>query len=104
MVADAALSRGWQLYTVLPFGRDDYARDFDDAGAAALSERLQASANVLELSGSRNEPGGEAAAYERGGRVSHLKKGERCFRCTARARLASPATAAMMAPLPMNAT
>ena len=69
MAADAALSRGWQLDTVLPFGRDDYARDFDDAGAAALSERLQASANVLELSGSRNEPGGEAAAYERAGRV-----------------------------------
>lgn len=69
IAADAARARGWQLDTVLPFGRDDYARDFDDAAADALRERLRVSANVLELPGTRDEPGGEAAAYERAGRV-----------------------------------
>lgn len=69
IAADAAVARGWQLDTVLPFGRANYADDFDGAGAADLRARLDASANVLELPGSRDEPGGEAAAYERAGRV-----------------------------------
>lgn len=69
MAADAALGRGWQLDTVLPFARDDYARDFDDAGMTGLRDHLRASASVLELPGSRDEPGGENAAYERAGRV-----------------------------------
>ncbi|MDP1026852.1 hypothetical protein Q5H91_06485 [Sphingomonas sp. KR1UV-12] len=69
LAADAALARGWQLDTVLPFGRANYADDFDHAGAADLRARLDASVDVLELPGSRDEPGGEAAAYERAGRV-----------------------------------
>lgn len=69
VAADAALARGWQLDTVLPFGRDDYARDFDDVARVGLHDRLRASTNVLELPGSRTEPRGEAAAYERAGRV-----------------------------------
>lgn len=69
LAADAALARRWRLDTVLPFSRENYAGDFDDAGATALRERLQASTDVLELPGARDEPGGEAAAYERAGRV-----------------------------------
>ncbi len=69
VAADAALGRGWQVDTVLPFARDDYADDFDGPAAAGLRARLDRSANVLELPGSRDEPGGEAAAYERAGRV-----------------------------------
>lgn len=69
IAADAALARKWQLDTVLPFGRDDYSRDFDQAGVSDLRARLEASANVLELPGERDESGGEAAAYERAGRV-----------------------------------
>ena len=69
IAADAAIARGWQLDTVLPFGRANYADDFDRAGATDLRVRLDVSANVFELPGSRDEPGGEAAAYERAGRV-----------------------------------
>jgi hypothetical protein len=69
MAADAALARGWQLDTVLPFKRDDYARDFDRSGAEDLNTGLDSSTNVLELPGSRKEAGGSAAAYERAGRV-----------------------------------
>lgn len=69
VAADAALGRGWQIDTVLPFARGDYAQDFDDAARCGFHDRLAASANVLELPGSRDEPGGEAAAYERAGRV-----------------------------------
>lgn len=69
IAADAALDRGWQLDTVLPFAREDYATDFDPAGAVALGQRLERSVNVLELPGRRDDPGGEPAAYERAGRV-----------------------------------
>lgn len=69
VAADAALGRGWRLDTVLPFARDDYADDFDGAAATGLRARLDRSADVLELPGRRDEPGGEAAAYERAGRV-----------------------------------
>ncbi|MBJ6123499.1 DUF4231 domain-containing protein [Sphingomonas mollis] len=69
IAADAALARGWQLDTVLPFAREDYANDFDGTGAVDLGQGLDRSANVLELPGRRDDPGGEAAAYERAGRV-----------------------------------
>lgn len=69
IAVDAALALGWQVDTVLPFMREEYARDFDDAATRGLGARLAASANVLELPGSRHEAGGEAAAYERAGRV-----------------------------------
>lgn len=67
--ADAALNQNWQLDTVLPFARADYADDFNRAAATGLRARLDRSTNVLELPGQRHEPGGEAAAYERAGRV-----------------------------------
>ncbi len=69
IAVDAALALGWQVDTVLPFMREEYARDFDEAASRGLGARLAASANVLELPGSRDEAGGEAAAYERAGRV-----------------------------------
>lgn len=69
MAADAALALGWQVDTVLPFARDEYARDFAGAKASELIVRINQSANVLELPGRRDEPGAAAAAYERAGRV-----------------------------------
>lgn len=69
IAADAALRAGWQLDTILPFARADYATDFDAVAAGELHRRLDLSANVLELPGRRDEAGGEAAAYERAGRV-----------------------------------
>ncbi|MEG8037812.1 hypothetical protein QP166_00050 [Sphingomonas sp. LR60] len=69
LAADAALATGWQLDTILPFAREDYATDFDEAAAREFHRRLDLSANILELPGKRDEPGGEAAAYERAGRV-----------------------------------
>lgn len=69
IAADAAMAAGWQLDTILPFAREDYATDFDSVAVEELHDRLGSSANVLELPGRRDEPGGEAAAYERAGRV-----------------------------------
>ncbi|MEH3102751.1 MAG: hypothetical protein PGN12_02460 [Sphingomonas phyllosphaerae] len=69
LAADAALATGWQLDTILPFARDDYAMDFDETAAAEFRHRLNLSFNILELPGKRDEPGAEAAAYERAGRV-----------------------------------
>ncbi len=69
MATDAALARGWQVDTVLPFHAEEYACDFDEAAAIELRSRIEASTNVLELPGRRDETGGEAAAYERAGRV-----------------------------------
>ncbi len=69
MATDAALARGWQVDTVLPFNAEEYSCDFDEVAAIGLRSRIKASANVLELPGRRDEIGGEAAAYERAGRV-----------------------------------
>jgi hypothetical protein len=71
IVADAALERGWALDAVLPFFRDDYALDFA-AGPARDGHlrRLAQAAAVFELPGERSGEGGEAAAYERAGRIT----------------------------------
>ncbi|MGN7160139.1 hypothetical protein [Sphingomonas sp. SAFR-052] len=69
LAADAALALGWQLDTVLPFAHEEYAQDFAGAKASELTARIDRSANVLELPGRRDGPGGAAAAYERAGRV-----------------------------------
>ena len=71
IVADAALERGWALDAVLPFFREDYARDFA-AGPARDGHlgRLAQADSVFELPGERSGEGGEAAAYERAGRIT----------------------------------
>ena len=68
IAAHAGLARGWALDAVLPFGREEFAKDFKagadrDEFAATLA---QATA-VFELPGVRAH---EAAAYERVGRVT----------------------------------
>ncbi|MBC9031030.1 hypothetical protein IAG41_01360 [Sphingomonas sp. JC676] len=71
IVADAALERGWALDAVLPFFRDDYAQDFAPGQARdAHLRRLAQAAAVFELPGERSGEGGEAAAYERAGRIT----------------------------------
>jgi hypothetical protein len=68
LVADEAIVRHWTLDAVLPFARDDYARDFGEGEPrAAYVQRLAASRAVLELPGSRAN--GESVAYERAGHV-----------------------------------
>lgn len=69
IVAEVALTRGWQVDAVLPFDRAEYERDFDEPGKAVLHDLLARASSVFELPGSRHEAGGEAAAYERAGRV-----------------------------------
>jgi len=70
IVAEVALARGWQVDAVLPFDRTEYARDFEGPGTAdCLHSLIDRAKNVFELGGSRHESGGEAAAYERAGRV-----------------------------------
>ena len=66
-LSQLAREQGWQVDTVLPFAAEEYARDFNDAASSGLEVRVAASANVLELPGRRDEPGGEEAAYERAG-------------------------------------
>lgn len=70
IVAEVALDRGWQVDAVLPFERAEYARDFVEPKATdRLAGLIVRAKNVFELPGSRHEAGGEAAAYERAGRV-----------------------------------
>lgn len=70
IVADEALKRGWVLDAVLPFAREDYAKDFGDGAARdAHRDRLARAATVLELPGDRTADGGAPAAYERAGRI-----------------------------------
>ncbi|WP_167071274.1 hypothetical protein [Sphingomonas vulcanisoli] len=69
IMADVALARGWQVDTVLPFAREIYERDFDQAEAAKLHRLLAVSTDVFELPGARDESGGSSSAYERAGRI-----------------------------------
>lgn len=69
IAVDAALGRGWQIDTVLPFPREIYTGDFKPNEVAALDRHLAASRNIFELPGTRTEAGGSAAAYERAGRI-----------------------------------
>lgn len=70
IIADAALAHGWQLDVVLPFGRDEFARDFPEGEALdGYRRRLDRAHAVFELPGDRDEPDGNGAAYERAGRV-----------------------------------
>jgi hypothetical protein len=67
IAAHAALSKAWQLDAVLPFPRDEFARDFAEGGERSeYHAALAAAAAVFELPGNRHH---ETAAYERVGRV-----------------------------------
>ena len=69
IAADVALARGWRVDAILPFAREEYARDFEQPGAAARFRDHLTQANcIFELPGERDESGGPAA-YERAGRV-----------------------------------
>ncbi|WP_118858188.1 DUF4231 domain-containing protein [Sphingomonas mesophila] len=67
IAAQAALERGWRLQAVLPFMREDYARDFvHEDPAQSYADLLGRSDCVLELPGDRSD---EPAAYLLAGRA-----------------------------------
>ena len=67
IAAQAALERGWRLQAVLPFGRDEYARDFvHEDPAQTFSDLLGRAHCVLELPGTRSD---EPGAYLLAGRA-----------------------------------
>jgi len=62
LAADAALDRGYQLVCVLPFSREEYARDFKTVDSREqFAGYLRQARAVFELDGVRSE---EAEAYE----------------------------------------
>ena len=66
MAADAALARGFTLIAPLPFAIDEYAKDFADDGPQQMFREFVArSDHVVELPGTRDDPG---ASYEAVGR------------------------------------
>ena len=68
IAAQAAIERGWKLQAVLPFVREEYARDFEHEDPAQVFDDLLARADcVLELPGSRAD---EPAAYLLAGRAT----------------------------------
>ena len=67
LVAEAGLAKGFTLETVLPFKRDEYARDFEsDASKAQYQQMLGRASAVFELDGA---PDARARAYEAAGLV-----------------------------------
>lgn len=58
LAAEVALEAGWALHAMLPFQRDDYARDFDEAGRARLESLLARAASVWTPPGGRSVAGG----------------------------------------------
>ncbi|CAM3220320.1 SMODS and SLOG-associating 2TM effector domain-containing protein [Sphingomonas antarctica] len=67
IAAHAGLTRGWLLDAVLPFARDEFARDFaEGAERTEYQDALSSASAVFELPGDRAHDG---AAYERVGRV-----------------------------------
>ena len=71
MAAEAALARGWQLQTVLPFDRATYVADFNDDDSRERFHRLvEAASCTLELPGDLHDP---LEAYVMAGRgtVAH---------------------------------
>lgn len=64
LIAHEAVSAGFRLDCVLPFPRDDYARDF--TAAATRSEYyalLESASRIVELRGSRATPEARDASY-----------------------------------------
>ncbi|BAT61096.1 hypothetical protein GJW-30_1_03651 [Variibacter gotjawalensis] len=67
--ARAALAQGWRLDSILPFAREDYARDFDSPERqTAYRELLELSASVFEIADPRSEDDA-SEAYETAGLV-----------------------------------
>ena len=67
IAAQAALERGWRLQAVLPFVREEYARDFlHEDPAQTFADLLGRADCVLELPGHRDE---EPSAYLLAGRA-----------------------------------
>lgn len=66
IVARGGLARGWALDAILPFGRSEFACDFEGTARGDYQQMLDAAAAVFELPGARAH---EGAAYERVGRV-----------------------------------
>lgn len=69
LVSEAALARGWPLFSVLPFARAIYVADFTTAHTRAVFDRLlAASTRVFELADACHRDTAPAA-YERAGRI-----------------------------------
>jgi hypothetical protein len=71
MTAEIALSLGYRLHAVLPFARDEYARDFDPGELAHFERLLGRATGVFELPGKRSESMEiEAESYAMAGRAT----------------------------------
>jgi hypothetical protein len=65
IVAEAGLAAGFKLDVVLPFGRTEYARDFDtQASREEFTQLLARAAAIVELDGAAND---RPRAYEAAG-------------------------------------
>ncbi len=68
IAATAALDHGWRLQAVLPFARDEYARDFvEEDPAQTFDSLIERASCILELPGSRER---EAESYLLAGRAT----------------------------------
>jgi len=68
IAAAIALKRAWPVDAVLPFSRADFAQDQDPADQAAFLHHVASARDCFELAARRSE-NGDAAAYERAGRL-----------------------------------
>lgn len=63
MAADAAVENGFEINAILPFPREDYERDFDEAGRERLRAHLARAKAVFELDGRRGDAHEETLSY-----------------------------------------
>ncbi|GAB4518777.1 MAG: hypothetical protein Tsb0010_03030 [Parvularculaceae bacterium] len=63
MAADAAVENGFEINAILPFPRQDYERDFDEAGRERLQAHLARAKAVFELDGRRGDAHEETLSY-----------------------------------------
>jgi hypothetical protein len=69
LVAREAVDQGYQLIAPLPFGRDEYERDFVEAAQLAAYRELLAKASLMtELDGDRSTDDSAEHAYAAAGR------------------------------------
>lgn len=64
LVAELALERGFELQCPLPFARDEYRKDFDEAAGDRFDRLTDQAGAVFELDGARDR---EGQAYEAAG-------------------------------------
>lgn len=70
IVAEEALSLGFELQCPLPFPRDEYKKDFETGGSnKQFDELLGKATSVVELDGHREDPIKRKQAYEAVGRI-----------------------------------